>query len=278
MPAAPVFGTPASTRDAEMIAASYATFLVFGMAIYKFLSDGLSSLLTLSAGLQALGFVLLVLKSHGQSRMSGISARMLLMYVLTLIVRLSSTLTMHGYLPADATGDGPYQVAELLSLGLAVWLLQRVLHARRVNYGGDAQDDQDSMPGLPLICVFCIALASVFHGDLNHDKLFDGIWACACYMETAAMLPQLWMMSNAGGEVEALTSHFIALTTLSRFFSLSFWYLAFADGIGFNGNVSEMAIIGAHIVQLVLSLDFLVLYIKSFGQRVTLGSMNAQWI
>merc|ERR1719198_356145 len=100
------------------------------------------------------------------------------------------------------------------------------------------------MPGLLLIGLACLALAMFFHADLNHDVIFDRIWACACYLETAAMLPQLWMMSQAGGEVEALTSHFIALTTIARFFSLYFWFLAFEDGIGFFGNYSEMAIIG----------------------------------
>merc|ERR1719421_2600433 len=101
------------------------------MLVYNILSDGLSSLLTLSAGLQALAFVLLVLKVHGQSSFSGISARMLGMYVVTLILRLSSTLTLNGYLPADATGDWAYQCLELCSLGLAAWLLQNVLSSRR---------------------------------------------------------------------------------------------------------------------------------------------------
>merc|ERR1719359_402155 len=150
------------------------------------------------------------------------------------------------------------------------------MDARRVSFAGAAQDDQDSMPCLTGLTLMCGLLSLIFHANLNHNQLFDQIWACACYIETAAMLPQLWMMSKAGGEVEALTSHFIALTTLARVFSLWFWYLAFEDGIGLYGNYSEMAIIGAHLIQLALSCDFIFLYAKSFGKRVPLGeTMNS---
>merc|ERR1719158_1053294 len=138
-------------QDQQMIIVSYATFLGCALVVYYVLSDGLSSLLTLSAGLQALAFVLLVLKVHGLASYSGISARMLGMYMVTLILRLASTLTMNGYLPADATGDWAYQCLELCSLGLATWLLQEVLRVRRTTFAGAAQDDQDSMPGLMYI-------------------------------------------------------------------------------------------------------------------------------
>lgn len=266
-------------QQLQIVAVPYFTFLGGATLVYNVLSDGLSSLLTLSAGLQALAFVLLVLKVHGESSFSGISTRMLGMYIATLILRLASTLTLNGYLPADATGDWAYQCLELGSLGLATWLLQEVLRARRTTFAGAAQDDQDSMPGLLYVALACGCLAVFFHANLNHHKTFDQIWAWACYLETAAMLPQLWMMSKAGGEVEALTSHFIALTTLARIFSLWFWYLAFEDGIGLFGNYSEMVVIGAHLLQLLLACDFLILYLKSFGKRVPIGeSMKSQWI
>jgi len=268
----------ASRRDAQMMTASYVTFIMCGVVVYNVLSDGLSSLLTLSAGLQALAFLLLVLKLRDQSSVSGISAKMLGMYTATLALRLCSTLTLNGYLPADATGDWAYQCEELLSLGLAVLLLRQVMDRRRVTMEGAAQDEQDSMPGMPAITLGCVALSLVFYANLNHDKLFDQLWACACYLETAAMLPQLWMMSKAGGEVEALTSHFIALTALARIFSVWFWFLAFEDGIGLYGNYGEMAIIGAHLLQLVLSCDFLFLYAKSFGKRVPLGAGGSVWV
>jgi hypothetical protein len=268
-----------SRHDNQMVAASYTTFVIVAYIVYIVLSDGLSSLLTLSAGLQALAFLLLCLKVKGQTSVSGISATMLAMYAVTLVLRLSSTLWLNGYLPADSTGDWMFQCVEITSLCLALWLLQWVVHVRRVTMEGAVQEEtQDNMPGVPYVFLGCAVLAILFHADLNHNKIFDIVWAYACYLETAAMLPQLWMMAQAGGEVEALTSHFIALTTIARFFSLFFWFLAFNDGIGIFGNYSEMMIIAAHLVQLALSCDFLALYVKSFGQRVPLGEVSSQWI
>lgn len=262
-----------------MVTASYATFVVVSYIVYNVLSDGLSSLLTLSAGLQALAFLLLCMKVKGHTSVSGISAKMLGMYTVTLVLRLSSTLFLNGYLPADSTGDWMFQCIEVTSLCLALWLIQWVVHQRRVTLEGAVQEEtQDNMPGVPAVLLGCAILAVLFHADLNHNTMFDIIWAFACYLETAAMLPQLWMMAQAGGEVEALTSHFIALVTAARFFSLYFWFLAFEDGIGFFGNYSEMMIIAAHLVQLALSCDFLLLYVKSFGQRVPIGEVSSQWI
>jgi len=261
-----------------MVAGSYVFFLCCATVVYNVLSDGLSSLLTLSAGLLALAFMLLVLKTQGQSNVSGISATMLAMYTCTLILRLSSTLFLNGYLPVDSTGDWAFQCLELLSLGAAGWLLNHTTKVRRMTFGGAAQDEQDSMPGLRWIVLGCVLFAFFFHADLNHNPTFDFIWALGCYLETVCMLPQLWMMARAGGEVEALTSHFIALTTVARFFSLCFWYLAFEDGIGLYGNYSEMMIIAAHVLQLILACDFLAMYVKSFGKRVPIGEVASQWI
>merc|ERR1719217_1493502 len=91
-----------SRQDVQTVAASYATFMVVAYIVYSVLSDGLSSLLTLSAGLQALAFLLLCLKVKGQTSVSGISSTMLTMYSVTLVLRLSSTMSMNGYLPADS--------------------------------------------------------------------------------------------------------------------------------------------------------------------------------
>lgn len=268
-----------SRYDNKMVAASYGAFVVVAYIVYMVLSDGLSSLLTLSAGLQALAFLFLCLKVKGQTSVSGISATMLAMYSVTLCLRLSSTVWLNGYLPADSTGDWMFQCIEITSLCLAVWLLQWVVHVRRVTLEGVAQEEtQDNMPGVPYVFLVCGVLALLFHPGLNHNYIFDIIWCYSCYLETGAMLPQLWMMAKAGGEVEALTSHFIALTTLARFLSLYFWFLAFRDGIGIFGNYSEMMVIAAHLVQLVFSCDFLMLYVKSFGQRVPLGEISSQWI
>merc|ERR1719456_1287698 len=137
--------------------------MVCGVLVYNVLSDGMSSFHTLSAGLQALAFLLLVIKVQGKSSVSGISTKMLKTYIVTLVFRLASTLTQNGYLPADATGDWMYQCEELLSLFLAACLLQKVLYVRRVSFAGATQDDHDSLPGFPAVVLVCMILAWTLH-------------------------------------------------------------------------------------------------------------------
>merc|ERR1719316_1924660 len=89
-----------SGRATQRVAASYGLFFVCAWIVFNVFTSNLSSLLTFAAGLQTLGFLLLMLKVKGESNISGISAKMLgVMFAF----RLSSTLTHHGYLPADAT-------------------------------------------------------------------------------------------------------------------------------------------------------------------------------
>jgi len=252
--------------------------------VYYAFSDGLSSILTLSAGLQTLGFLLLAIKVWYHGGVSGISTKMLGLLVMALALRLSNTLQFQGYLPVDSTGDGPFQCLEILSLGIASGLLFKVMRTRRMTMGGSAQQDQDSMPGLHYIVLACLCVAALAHNDLSCVKceedddsnpFYDIVWAFACNLEAAAIAPQLWMMSKAGGEVEALTGHFIMLTTLARFLSLSFWYLDCRDFVlsffQHGAYHPELVIIAAHVLQLILSCDFLVLYFKSFGKNVLIS-------
>merc|ERR550537_1077613 len=120
----------------------YLVFFVGGITLYHALSAGFSSFLTLSAGLQCLGFVLLTLKVQSQRATTGLSGKMLVMYAMTLCFRLSSTLWLNGYLPVDRTGDWAYQAIEICSLCLVAYLMRCVFVTRR----SSDQESHDSMP------------------------------------------------------------------------------------------------------------------------------------
>merc|ERR1719446_1771581 len=94
---------------------SYTVFFVGAITLYNVLSAGFSSFLTLSAGLQCLGFVLLTMQVHNKRATTGLSGKMLAMYGLTFCFRLSSTVHLNGYLPVDQTGDWAYQAIEICS-------------------------------------------------------------------------------------------------------------------------------------------------------------------
>merc|ERR1719160_1295094 len=80
-------------------AMSYGLFLICAVVVHYGLSDGISALLTLAAGIQGLGFLLLVLKVQYRGGASGISLKMLGMFSATLALRLSATIQYSGYLP-----------------------------------------------------------------------------------------------------------------------------------------------------------------------------------
>merc|ERR1719181_2760473 len=96
---------------------------------------------------QCLGVVFLGLKMVSTDSASGISAKALSLDALALCCRLSSTLWLNGYLPVDASGDYIFQVIDICSLGILLWLLHQILVIKRHSY----QDQEDSLPLLPMI-------------------------------------------------------------------------------------------------------------------------------
>merc|ERR1740115_554449 len=131
----------AQVADIKVIL-SYLVFFVGAFTLYNALSAGFSSFLTLSAGLQCLGFVLLAMKVQNQRAITGLSGKTLAMYALTLCFRLSSTVHLNGYLPVDQTGDWAYQAIEICSLAMVVYLMRCVFVTHRATY----QEAQDSVP------------------------------------------------------------------------------------------------------------------------------------
>merc|ERR1719399_865343 len=241
----------------------YVVFFIGGATLYHAMESGFSSTLTLSAGLQCLAFVLLTVKLQSQRATTGLSGKMLMLYATTLCFRLSSTVWLNGYLPVDKTGDWAYQAIEICCLGLVAYLMRCVF----VTHRPSNQEQHDSLPlTVQNMVMGCFILAVVVHPNLDRRPLFDILWTTGCYLETLSMLPQLWMLSKIGGEVEALTSHFVVLSALSRVFSLIFWYRGFAELRPPNGgfNFPGWGVMGAHVVQLLLSCDFVCLYLKSF--------------
>jgi hypothetical protein len=242
----------------------YAVFLIGGYTLYTALSAGFSSFLTLSAGLQCLGFVLLAMKIQNQRAATGLSGKTLAMYAATLCFRLSSTLHLNGYLPVDKTGDWAYQAIEICCLALTAYLMRCTFVTHRSTY----QEQHDSFPlTIQQMITGCFVLAVVIHPNLDRWTFFDIMWTTGCYLETLSMLPQLWMLSKIG-EVEALHSHFVVLSVLARVCSLIFWYRGFAELRPAHGgfNYPGWGVMGAHVAQLLLSCDFVFLYVKSLGR------------
>lgn len=240
-----------------LIAAVYIMFGFSALVIYtKFSDKDFSAILTAGSGVQCLGFLLLTLKVRGQKSVHGVSSRTLEMYCLVFLVRLCSTTRRNGYIPIDRSGDHMYQLGDALSLLLAVQLLYCIHKTHKSTY----QAQYDTLSCMPLVPA-CVMLAMFVHGNLNRSELYDTIWTTSLNLDTIAMLPQLWMLTRIGGEVEGMTSHFVVAIMVSRMCYLTFWYYGYEEvAEASGGNIAGKQIIIAHLIQLFLSADFLYYY------------------
>merc|ERR1719473_950069 len=251
--------------------AAYLGMLALVSLVYQSFHDiGLSTLLTLSVGMQCFAYACLLMKVCSQKSVAGISGRALSLQAISYSLRLSSTTWLKGYIPVDGTGDWLYQLLDVAALLMALKLIHCVYKTHRSTY----QEDCDGFNAANA-AIACFVLAVIVHPDLNARPIFDTLWTTALYIDVVNMLPQLWMMSKIGGEVEALNCHFVGATALSRCVNLIFWFYGFEELAPLDGsfNLAGWVIIAAHVVQTLLLCDFLFIYVKacmSSGLRATM--------
>lgn len=246
---------------------AYGLFSAAALVVYHFVASGeFSAILTLAVIFQCLGFALLSLQVLLTGSTAGISARALALDAWSLCFRLSSTLWLHGYLPVDASGDFVFQAVDVISLVLVFWLLHSLLFEKRRSY----QEEQDTFPATPVV-VSCLILAGLFHADMNARPVFDTLWMAGLFISAVAVLPQLWLISNTGGKVEPLTSHYIAAMAISRALSGIFmWHARFditCEPLVEGYNHAIWVILGTHVLHLLLLGDFGYYYVKAIMKQ-----------
>lgn len=243
----------------------YVVFSTIGYWIFDCMAGRrFTSVLTLGSLLHCLSLVLLLVQvsAKGGAGAAGVSARALFLEALSLCMRLSSTLWLNGYLPADASGDWAFQVVDLASLCVAGYLLNVVLNEKRNTY----QEEEDTLSLLPLIAA-SLVLGVFLHSNMDERPVFDALWMSSLWAGAAAVLPQLALIGRTGGCLEPLTSHRIAAAGLGRGFSLAFMWLAREDITciewlsGFNH--ARWSVLIAHCLHLLLLFEFAYMFIKS---------------
>jgi len=250
-----------SLKEMDSVAVAYILFaLSLFVCVLGLKNWILSSLLTLSLGLQCLAFATLAALVDTQRGLQGVSIKMVSMYAGVSAVRLCSTTRKQGYLPDDKTGDYIYQMCDVVSLFIAVGLIVQAKGKLSWTYNADA----DSLNVLPAVAVSVI-MAILIHGDLNNSPFFDTVWMTSLNLDTVAMVPQLWMLSKVGGKVPPQMGHFIACMVASRMSSLLFWGLAYPElaPLGGGMNLPGIFIVMPQVAQVLVAGDFLYLYVKS---------------
>ncbi|XP_076272597.1 ER lumen protein-retaining receptor [Rhynchophorus ferrugineus] len=91
---------------------------------------------------------------------------------------------------------------------------------------------------------------------INHQFSFlEVLWTFSIYLESVAILPQLFMVSKTG-EAESITSHYLCALGLYRAFYILNWVYRY-----FSEYHYDLIAIVAGVVQTVLYCDFFYLYI-----------------
>jgi hypothetical protein len=244
----------------------YAAALGVSYGIYEFVGGReWTSVLSISAVAHCLGLGLLCVQVNSNGA-GGISARSLMLNAIALVLRLSSTLFFHGYLPSDASGDIMFQMIDIGSLVLVMYLLRSVLYVNKDTY----QEFDDDMSVGPLVFI-CLFLGALLHGDMDDNAIADSFWLAGLFVSVLVVLPQYWLILKSEGQVHILTAHYIAASAVDRFLSGYFmWFsrnwITCQPWVGqFEHTVN--AILLAHLIHMVLLSDFGVFYIKKIIAR-----------
>ncbi|RWS29689.1 ER lumen protein-retaining receptor 2-like protein [Leptotrombidium deliense] len=103
---------------------------------------------------------------------------------------------------------------------------------------------------------FLLAPVALLSLVLNHEFAFlEILWTFSIYLESVAILPQLFLVSKTG-EAETITSHYLfALGSYRALYLLNWVYRYYFD------NFFDLIAVVAGVVQTVLYCDFFYLYI-----------------
>ncbi|RWS09042.1 ER lumen protein-retaining receptor 2-like protein [Dinothrombium tinctorium] len=103
---------------------------------------------------------------------------------------------------------------------------------------------------------FLLAPCALLALILNHEfTILEVLWTFSIYLESVAILPQLFLVSKTG-EAETITSHYLfALGSYRALYLLNWIYRYYFEGF------FDLIAIVAGIVQTVLYCDFFYLYI-----------------
>jgi ER lumen protein retaining receptor len=241
----------------------WAGFFSASLLVYFFVSGGdFSFLMTYGAMARMFGFGILNVKTWKSGRATGISAKSLQLYCLVFFFRLASILRHEGYLPYDKSGDWLYHIIEMLGLVFTASALYGCMFPFKSTYQADLDKfgELHVPPGFGAVylAVPVLLIALFIHPSLNSDFLSDVSWTYAMYLESTALMPQLYMFQKqASGVVELLTAHFVAALGFGRLMEFCFWIYSYHELASHAGSkIPGYLALVSQVVQLILMVDF----------------------
>lgn len=248
----------------------WAGFFTMSLFVYFLLSGGdFSFLMTYGAMARLFGFGILNFKLYTSKRATGISAKSMQLYAVVFLFRLSSIVRHEGYLPYDKSGDWLYHAIEFGSLTCAASAIYSCVSLFKDTYqpDGDRFGELNVPPGYGAVYLAgpIFIIACLIHPSLNSDWFSDVAWTYSMYLESAALIPQLYMFQKQkNGVVDLLTAHFVAALGFGRVMEFSFWIYSYHELTSTAGSAlpGYLALL-AQFIQLVLMIDFFWYYFKA---------------
>lgn len=249
----------------------WAGFTLFVLAVFYFFSSGdFSFLLTLSSLVSMFSFLMVVYKIECSRSVRGVSLKMMECYIAVFIGRLIAIVPFEGYLPFDKSGDWLYQTCEFLGMCLA----GVIVYMCRARHSKDYTPDMDTLNHLWLLGP-SLALALIFHPNLNNNLPSDIAWAFALYLESVAVIPQLFQFIKER-QAQEHTSHFLAAQALSKVLSFVFWASSFSELSNPNHYIKSFVgnwVVAMQLVQLLIMGDFLFHYIRCIRKGIPVAQI-----
>ena len=225
--------------------------------------------MTYGAMSRMFGFGILIFKTFKSQRATGVSAKTLQLYSLVFFFRLTSIIRHEGYLPYDKSGDWLYHAIEMLALFFTASALWACMGPFKQTYQANFDVfGEMSVPrgaGALYLAIPVAIVALLVHPNLNTDFLSDVAWTYAMYLESVALIPQLYMFrKQTTGVVELLTAHFVAALGFGRVMEFCFWIFSYHELANSSGSkLPGYVALLAQLMQLVLMLDFFWYYFRA---------------
>ncbi|GMH62107.1 hypothetical protein TL16_g03405 [Triparma laevis f. inornata] len=206
-----------------------------------FSSYDFSVLLTFGSLTRTFSLLLLTHSLITTQSASSISLKTLYCYVGVYVFRLISLTMHHGYLPYDKTGDWLYHFIELGGLACCAGCVFLIMGRFKNSYNAALDTFGNHPPTLPpqygVVWLIgpCMLLALIVHPQLNDSFISDVSWAFSMYLESCAVLPQLFMFQKSPS-VSLTMSNTIIFLTLSRTLDGIFWMNSYHELVTSSGS------------------------------------------
>jgi len=197
-----------------------------------------------------LAIVILLMKIWKTRSCSGISGKTQALFALVFVTR---------YLDLFIHFVSLYNtVMKLIYITLSIGTCYLIFVKFKATYDGN----HDSMRAEFLV-VPALGLACLINTSFD---VMEILWTFSIYLETVAILPQLFMISKTG-EAETITSHYLFAQGSYRALYIANWIYRY-----YYENHVDLIAICAGVVQTILYCDFFYLYITKVmkGQKISL--------